>query len=220
MKEIKDHIDEIIQEADNYNAKILVVSKNRENQQIESLYNRGFRHMGENRVQALLDKKDELPADIHWHIIGHLQKNKVKYIAPFVELIHSVESISLAKTINKEAKKNNRIIPILLQCKVAIEESKFGIAPNQLDEFIESLLQLNLENIEVHGIMGMASFTENTTQVRKEFQQLKDIFEKTKAKYFSDKDKFQILSMGMSGDYQIALEEGSNMLRLGSILFK
>lgn len=217
---MSEHIQSIIQEAKDSDAQILVVSKNRENAQIQSLYDLGFRHMGENRVQSLLDKKDELPSDIKWHIIGHLQKNKVKYIAPFVELIHSVESLSLAKTIDKEAKKHKRIIPILLQCKVAKEESKFGISPDEINNFVLELFELNLANIEVHGIMGMGTFTDDITQVRKEFQVLKGIFDDIKTSHFMSEDKFKILSMGMSGDYKIALEEGSNMLRLGSILFQ
>jgi len=210
----------IIQEAKEANARILVVSKNRPNHEIESLYQLGFRHMGENRVQALLDKKDMLPLDIKWHIIGHLQKNKVKYIAPFVELIHSVDSLNLAKTINKEAKKHERIIPILLQVKVAIEDTKFGISPLLIDQFVTDLKKLDLQHIEIHGMMGMGTFTSNQEIVRKEFQELKSIFNNLKSTHFMENDNFQILSMGMSGDYKIALEEGSNMLRLGSILFE
>ncbi len=216
---MSDHIDVILEKANNYQAKILVVSKNRENTQIQALYDRGFRHMGENRVQALMEKKDDLPSDIKWHIIGHLQKNKVKYIAPFVELIHSVDSISLLKTINKEALKNGRVIPVLLQCKVAQEESKYGIAPDQIQNILDEILEHEFENIEIHGIMGMATFTNDLDQVRSEFRQLKSIFDRIKESHYSEDERFSILSMGMSGDYETALEEGSNMLRLGSVLF-
>ncbi|MDA9774619.1 YggS family pyridoxal phosphate-dependent enzyme [Saprospiraceae bacterium] len=213
-------MDRIVKNAEEASAQILVVSKNRENHKIQKLYDYGFRHMGENRVQSLMDKKDELPSDIKWHIIGHLQKNKVKYIAEFIELIHSVDSINLAKTINKEAKKHRRVIPILLQCKVAIEATKFGIAPNEIGQFVDELQKLKLENISIHGMMGMATFTSNPDIVRSEFKQLKAMFDTIKNDYFKDDHDFNILSMGMSGDYELALEEGSNLLRLGSIFFR
>ena len=200
-------------------AKVLVVSKYRSNEDISILYNMGFRHMGENRVQSLMDKKDDLPKDIRWHIIGPLQRNKVKYIAEFVELIHSVDSIKLAKEINKEAKKHNRIIPILLQFKVAKEDSKQGISPEDKAVFIEELSNIKLDNISIHGIMGMGTFTKDEEQVRAEFKELKTLFDDLKASAFANNPNFNTLSMGMSGDYKIALEEGSTMLRLGSILF-
>ena len=212
-------IDELVTLAKEYNSSILVVSKNRTNDKIKALYDQGFRHMGENRVQSLIEKKDDLPSDIKWHVIGHLQKNKVKYIAEFVELIHSVDSLELASKINSEAKKHNRIISILLQLKVAEEESKYGIVPHDIDDFLTEFDNKELTNLRVDGIMGMASFTNDKEQIRREFKQLKTIFDQLKKDHFGESPHFTTLSMGMSADYEIALEEGSTLLRLGSILF-
>lgn len=212
-------IQSIKETVEKHNANLLVVSKKRSNNHILKVYNMGFRDMGENRVQDLLDKKDELPSDINWHIIGSLQRNKVKYIADFIYKIHSVDSIKLAKEINKHAENNNRKIPILLQFLVAEEDSKQGILPSQKDTFINQLIDEKLTHIEICGIMGMASFTDDKEQVRKEFKALKSIFDSIKSKYGEKLTSFNELSMGMSGDYEIALEEGSTIVRLGSILF-
>lgn len=202
-----------------YDATLLIVSKKRSLESIRHIYNMGFKDMGENRVQDLLDKKDELPSDIQWHIIGSLQRNKVKYIAEFIHKIHSVDSIKLAVEINKQALKHNRKIPVLLQFKVAEEETKQGISPSNKNAFINELISLNLGNIEVCGMMGMASFTSDLEQVAGEFKQLHSIFKSIQLSYENDFPYFKELSMGMSGDYEQALENGSSIVRLGSIIF-
>jgi pyridoxal phosphate enzyme (YggS family) len=175
-------------------------------------YEAGQRHFGENYVQELVDKETQLPKDIHWHFIGHLQSNKVKYIAPFVHLIHGVDSLNLLKEINKQALKNNRVIDCLLQVHIADEATKFGFDDNVLNQLtgIEEL-----KNIRIVGLMGMASFSDDLQKVRNEFRHLKYTFNQLQIPNHS----LTILSMGMSGDYQIALEEGSNLLRIGSLLF-
>jgi pyridoxal phosphate enzyme (YggS family) len=202
-----------------HHANLVAVTKTRSVDELQDLYQTGQRHFGENRVQELLDKKDKLPEDIQWHLIGHLQRNKVKYIAPFVNLIHSVDSLRLLKEINKEAEKNNRIIDCLLQFHVAQEDSKFGIPPSQKDELVKELKQYNLEWVRIRGIMGMASFVDDQKQVKGEFSQLRDIYNDLKNNFFTEKDSFDTLSIGMSGDYELALQEGSTMVRIGSKLF-
>lgn len=200
-------------------AELVAVTKTRSLDELQDLYASGARIFGENRVQELIEKKDLLAQDIQWHLIGHLQTNKVKYIAEFIHLIHSVDSIRLLEEIQKEAKKNSRIIDVLLQVHLAQEESKFGIKEKDLDEFMRVLVSLDLSNVNIKGLMTMASFTEDKEQVRAEFKKGKVLFNHLKSKYFSSKSDFKILSMGMSGDYLIALEEGSNMVRVGSLLF-
>ena len=200
-------------------AKLVAVTKTRSVEDLQELYNQGHRIFGENRVQELLEKKDLLPNDIEWHLIGHLQTNKVKYIAELVSLIHAVDSIKLLKEIEKQANNNDRVIDCLLQFHVAQEESKFCIPPANLKLFMQDLSQLNTPHIRIRGIMGMASFVEDETQVRGEFQSLKEIFNTMKNDYFISNDSFDTLSMGMSGDYRIALVEGSTMIRIGSLLF-
>jgi len=200
-----------------YNAKLIAVSKTKPNAKIMDLYDQGQRAFGENRVQELIDKNESLPDDIEWHMIGHLQKNKVKYIAPFVDLIHSVESLSLLQTINKEAAKNDRIIQVLIQVKIATEETKFGSDKDELKKLIEE--SLRLDHVKVNGVMGMATFTDDLAQVRKEFKSLTQIYNDMKDQHFFQNDEFKEISMGMSGDYKIALEEGSTMIRVGSLLF-
>ncbi|MDK2842998.1 MAG: dependent protein [Anaerophaga sp.] len=198
---------------------LVAVSKTKPAEMIMEAYETGHRIFGENKVQELADKYEQLPKDIRWHMIGHLQRNKVKYIAPFVSLIHGVDSFRLLKTINKEAAKNNRIIPCLFQIHIADEETKFGLDENELFEILESADYKNLSNIQIKGLMGMATFTDDREKVRSEFRFLKTLFDKTKNNYFRSDDAFSILSMGMSGDYQIAVEEGSNMVRIGSAVF-
>lgn len=210
---------EIAQECQNAQARLVAVSKTKPNSSIESLYAKGQRIFGENKVQELCQKQAVLPSDIEWHMIGHLQSNKVKYIAPFVDLIHAVDSIKLLKEINKQARNNQRVIPVLLQIKIASEESKFGISPDEFSAFIEAYEALDLGHVSIAGLMGMATFTEDKDQIRKEFQLLKELFEEVKRNNFKDKPAFKELSMGMSGDYKIALEEGSTMIRIGSLLF-
>jgi pyridoxal phosphate enzyme (YggS family) len=193
------------------NVHLVAVSKTKPNELIIEAYGAGQRIFGENKVQELVEKEESLPKDIEWHMIGHLQTNKVKYIAPFVSLIHAVDSKKLIKEINKRAKQNNRVIPCLLQVHIAQEESKFGL---DKDGVIE-ILKTDFPNVSIVGLMGMATFTDNKNQVRKEFKYLKDSYDELK----ESQPNFSILSMGMSGDYSIAIEEGSNMVRIGSSIF-
>jgi len=203
----------IKQALDNKQVRLVAVSKTKPVEDIRALYDSGQRDFGENYVQELVDKQAALPKDIRWHFIGHLQSNKVKYIAPFVHLIHGVDSINLLKEINKQAVKNDRVIDCLLQVHIAEEETKFGFG---LPELESQLHQLNsFKNANVIGLMGMASFTDDKNKIRNEFKQLKSVFDKLNIQYSA----FGILSMGMSGDYTIAIEEGSNLVRIGSLLF-
>jgi pyridoxal phosphate enzyme (YggS family) len=194
------------------NVTLVAVSKTKPMVDILALYAEGQRDFGENYVQELCDKQANLPADIRWHFIGHLQSNKVKYIAPFVHLIHGVDSESLLKEIDKQGRKNNRVIDCLLQMHIAQEETKFGLDATELATLLPKLP--NYPNARVVGLMGMASFTSNSDQVRNEFHQLSQTLQT--AQTFQTA---QTLSMGMSGDYQIAIEEGSNLVRIGSLLF-
>lgn len=202
----------LIEELSVKKVQLIAVSKTKPASDIKALYQLGQRDFGENYVQELVDKSAALPKDIRWHFIGHLQSNKVKYIAPFVYLIHGIDSYKLLQEVDKQAVKNNRVIDCLLQVHIAEEETKFGFDNNEL----LALPDLNeLKHVRVCGLMGMASFSEDMSKVRGEFHTLKTIFDQFQQKYAS----IQILSMGMSGDYQIAVEEGSNMVRVGSLLF-
>jgi pyridoxal phosphate enzyme (YggS family) len=182
-------------------------------------YNAGQRIFGENRVQELVAKKDELPSDIEWHLIGHLQSNKVKYFVPFISMIQSVDSAKLLYIINAEAEKSGRIIDCLLQFHIAKEETKFGFNLEEVFQLIESEDFKRLRNVNVCGVMGMATFTDNMALVRKEFKFLGNCFSTLKEKYFREYEKFKEISMGMSGDYLTAIEEGSTMVRIGSLIF-
>lgn len=195
------------------NVTLVAVSKTKPVEDIKALYDIGQRDFGENYVQELVDKQSVLPNDIRWHFIGHLQSNKVKYIASFVQLIHGVDSLKLLKEIDKQAAKNNRIIDCLLQVHIATEETKFGMDEQELKDTIEQLS--NFPNVRVRGLMGMASFTDDQEKVRSEFRSLHNIFKQSAM----IRQPSAILSMGMSGDYSIAIEEGSNMVRIGSLLF-
>ncbi|CAN5149023.1 YggS family pyridoxal phosphate-dependent enzyme [soil metagenome] len=201
-------------------AVLVAVSKIQSISKIQALYNLGQRDFGENYVQELVEKYNTLPKDIKWHFIGHLQSNKVKYIAPFVDLIHGVDSMNLLKEINKEANKNNRIIDCLLQVHIASEETKFGMNEEEVNLTITEFEKEPLRFICIKGLMGMASFTDDQKKIRHEFRELRKVFEEQKKKALSNVN-FQLstLSMGMSADYKIALEEGSNMVRIGSLLF-
>ena len=201
------------------NSKLIAVSKTKPPEAIMQLYNKGHRVFGENRVQELVEKQALLPTDIKWHLIGHLQTNKVKYIAPFVDMIHSVDSFKLLQEINKQAQKNDRIIPVLLQFKIAEEDSKYGLTYTDAETFLSSSDFNVMQHVQICGVMGMATFTDNKEQVRREFQQLKSIFDQLKTQYFHEQSQFCEVSMGMSGDYHIAIEEGSTMVRIGSLLF-
>ena len=207
---------EIIEEL-NGKATLVAVSKTKPVEDILELYNLGQRDFGENYVQELVGKYEQLPKDIRWHYIGHLQSNKVKYIAPFVHLIHGIDSLSLLKEINKQALKNNSTIECLLQIHIAKEETKFGLDSHELDAVLNGDLSA-LKNIRITGLMGMASFSNNMDLVRSEFHYLKNLFDKY-TPLPTVNCKLQTLSMGMSADYKIAIEEGSNMVRVGSLLF-
>jgi pyridoxal phosphate enzyme (YggS family) len=198
---------------------LVAVSKTKPNEMIMEAYEAGQRIFGENKVQELVDKQESLPKDIQWHMIGHLQRNKVKYIAPFVSLIHGVDSLRLLRAINKEGAKNERIIPCLLQMHIASEETKFGLDETELFELLESQDFQSFSNVEIRGLMGMATFTDDREKVAGEFRTLKNTFERVKEKYFKEREEFSFLSMGMSNDYEIAVEEGSNMVRIGSSIF-
>jgi hypothetical protein len=215
---IKDNLDAIRKTIPEH-VTLVAVSKTKPVSALQEVYDAGQRHFGENKVQEMTEKWEVLPKDIKWHLIGHLQTNKVKYIAPYVHLIHSVDSFKLLKEIDKEAKKNNRIIDCLLQFHVAQEETKFGLDFEEAKELIENPEFIDLHNVHLVGVMGMASFTENEDVVRKEFQQLEDYFLLIKSYYFTFNDDFKEISMGMSGDYQLAIEEGSTMVRVGSSIF-
>ncbi len=210
----------IKQELDATQVTLVAVSKTKPVEDVLALYELGQRDFGENYVQELVDKQAQLPKDIRWHFIGHLQSNKVKYIAPFVQLIHGVDSFKLLKEINKEAAKNNRVIDVLLQVHIAQEETKFGLDEEELKSMYnrsaDGLDQL--KNVRICGLMGMASFSDDAEKVRGEFRSLKSLFD-----WYADlpiaNSQLSILSMGMSGDYQLAIEEGSTMVRIGSLLF-
>lgn len=197
---------------------LVAVSKTYGIDVIQNAYDEGVRIFGENKVQELVPKAEALPKDIRWHLIGHLQTNKVKYIAPFVEMIHSVDSFKLLQEIQKQVLKNNRTIKVLLQFHISEEETKFGFKPENLDMLLKEEIWNQIPNVQICGVMGMASFSEDMNQVRNEFKSLKNIFDTLKkSQLFSD--SFKEISMGMSGDYKIAVEEGSTMIRVGSALF-
>ena len=201
------------------NVTLIAVSKTKPASDIQTLYDAGQRAFGENKVQELVEKYEVLPKDIEWHLIGHLQSNKVKYIAPFVHLIHGVDSFKLLKEINKEGVKCKRIIPCLLQFHIAQEETKFGFSFEEAQEMLESNEFVELQHVAIHGVMGMASFTEDENQIHEEFQTLHNYSQLIKSHYFKFNPEFKELSMGMSGDYKIAMDEGSTMVRVGSTIF-
>jgi len=194
---------------------LVAVSKTKPNADILEAYNAGQRIFGENKIQEMAEKWEQMPKDIQWHMIGHVQTNKVKYMAPFVSLVHGVDSFKLLKEINKQAAKNNRIIDCLLQVFIAEEETKFGLDEKELNEILISEEFKELKNIKIVGLMGMATFTDNQTQIEKEFKNLKAIFDKLKTENY----QLNTLSMGMSGDYKLAISCGSTMVRIGSSIF-
>ncbi|MEM6376871.1 MAG: YggS family pyridoxal phosphate-dependent enzyme [Bacteroidota bacterium] len=210
---------EIRQQLDQADVTLVAVSKTKPNDQILEMYHKGQRIFGENKAQELVDKYEALPNDIDWHFVGHLQRNKVKYIAPFVSLLHGVDSLRLLKEVNKQAQKHERIIHCLLQFHIATETTKFGLDLQEAQGILDSEEFKAMENISISGVMGMATFTDDEHQVSNEFKRLKSIFNHLKAQYFSDDEGFKEISMGMSGDYQIAIEEGSTMVRIGTLLF-
>lgn len=200
-------------------ARLIAVSKTKPAEAIMEAYLAGQRIFGENKVQEMLSKQSVLPADIEWHLIGHLQSNKVKYIAPFVSMIHSVDSLKLLEVIDKEGEKCGRIIPCLLQVFIATEETKFGMDEAELMELLNYLQNKPMPHIRICGLMGMASNVADEAQIRKEFKGLKQLFNKLKSAYFENDPAFCEISMGMSSDYKIALEEGSTLIRVGSSIF-
>ena len=199
--------------------KLIAVSKTRPVRDILEAYSAGQKYFGENRVQELLPKKDQLPSDIEWHLIGHLQSNKVKYIVPFISMIQSVDSYKLLSIINNEASGIKRVVNCLLQIHIASEETKFGFSMKELTDALNNTTPGQLSHVRICGVMGMATYTTDINQVKKEFSYLKDCFNDLKNRYFSTADHFREISMGMSGDYKTALEAGSTIVRIGSLIF-
>jgi PLP dependent protein len=198
---------------------LVAVSKTFPIQSILEVYHQGQRAFGENRVQELLEKYEKLPRDIEWHMIGHLQTNKVRYIAPFVHMIHSVDSFRLLREIDSQAAKIGRVIHCLLQIHIAAEDTKFGFDEQEVVDMLESPEFTRLQHVKICGVMGMATFTDDTAQVRAEFRHLKSVFTRLKTTFFQEDPAFREISMGMSGDWEPALEEGSTMVRVGSLIF-
>lgn len=197
------------------NVTLVAVSKTKPVSDLMEAYEAGQRIFGENKIQEMADKFEQMPKDIEWHMIGHVQTNKVKFMAPFVNLVHGIDSLKLLEEINKQALKNNRTIDCLLQVHIAEEDTKFGLDETELNDLLNSETFKNLKNIKIKGLMGMATFTENQDQVKKEFLNLKSIFDK----FSTLNSDFSTLSMGMSGDYQLAIDCGSTMVRIGSSIF-
>ncbi|HRW20838.1 MAG TPA: YggS family pyridoxal phosphate-dependent enzyme [Bacteroidales bacterium] len=216
--DICERIENITKKIPDYTT-LVAVSKTHSVETVKQAYNCGQKVFGENKVQELVSKYEQLPKDIQWHMIGHLQRNKVKYIAPFVSLIHSVDSFKLLREIEKQAKNNKRTISCLLQFHIANEETKFGFNIDEVCQMIESNEFKDLQNVNVTGVMGMASFTNDMEQVKEEFKTLKKYFDILKSRYFISKRDFKDISMGMTNDWEIALEEGSTMLRIGTSIF-
>ena len=206
-------------ELESINVVLIAVSKTKSVGEIMEAYQAGQRDFGENQVQELVQKQESLPKDINWHLIGHLQTNKVKNIAPFINLIHSVDSLKLLQEINKQALKSNRVIDCLLQIYIADEDTKYGFDFDEVIDLLRSEEFLQLQNIRITGLMGIASNTESTKRIHEEFYELSTLMKGLKQTYFADKDFFNEVSMGMSSDYKIAIEHGSTMIRLGSTIF-
>ena len=216
---IADNIKRLKNETDTIKVQLIAVSKTKPEDEIKQAYDAGQRLFGENMVQELVDKQEHLPKDIQWHLIGHLQSNKVKYIAPFISMIQSVDSLKLLQEIDKHAQKHNREIDCLLQAYLADEETKYGLGFDEIIELLRSEEFAALKNVRIRGLMGIATNTDNEKQIREEFYELKTFFDGIKQSYFRKENFFDTLSMGMSSDYKIAIEQGSNMVRLGSTIF-
>ncbi len=215
---IKDNLEKILASIPS-EVKLIAVSKTRTNEELLEVYNAGQRAFGENKVQELLRKQKELPEAIEWHLIGHLQTNKVKSVVPYVSLIHSVDSFKILKIIDQEARLAGKTVNCLLQVHIAREETKFGFSSDELSAILSSDDFRKLSNVHISGLMGMATFTDNQMQIRNEFRSLRNIFEDLKSSFFKGNANFRELSMGMSDDYKIAIEEGSSMVRIGSSIF-
>ena len=216
---IADNIRSLKSETDIINVLLLAVSKTKPVEDVQEAYDAGQRLFGENNVQELVEKYEKLPKDIEWHLIGHLQTNKVKYIAPFISMIESVDSLKLLQEINKHALKNNRVIDCLLQIYIADEETKYGLSFDEAIGLLRSEEFSELKNIRIRGLMGIATYTDNIKQIKEEFYELHTFFAGVKQSFYRKQDSFNILSMGMSSDYKIAIEQGSNLVRLGSTIF-
>ena len=216
---IADNIKSLNRETSPINVTLIAVSKTKPAEEVQEAYDAGQRLFGENMVQELVEKYEQLPKDIQWHLIGHLQSNKVKYIAPFISMIQSVDSLKLLQEIDKYAAKNNRSIDCLLQIYIADEETKFGLGFDEAIEMLRSDEFNALKHIRIRGLMGIATNTENEKQLREEYYELKTFFDGIKQSFFRKDASFDTLSMGMSSDYKIAIEQGSNMIRLGSTIF-
>jgi pyridoxal phosphate enzyme (YggS family) len=216
---IADNIINLKKETDAINVALLAVSKTKPAEDLQQAYDAGQRLFGENMVQELVEKYEVLPKDIQWHLIGHLQTNKVKYIAPFISMIQSVDSIKLLQEINKHAIKNNRVIDCLLQIYIADEETKFGLGFDEAIELLRSEEFAELKNIRIRGLMGIATNTDSEKQIKDEYYELKTFYDGVKLSFFRKEESFDTLSMGMSSDYKLAIEQGSNMIRLGSTIF-
>lgn len=201
------------------NVRLVAVSKTKPVSDIAEAYNAGQRYFGENRVQELLNKKDLLPEDIEWHLIGHLQSNKVKFIVPFIKMIQSIDSYKLLVAVNSEALKIEKVVDCLLEIHIASEATKSGFSMHDLSANLESNDVLSLKNVRICGVMGMATFTSDSGQIKKEFGYLRDCFQSLKESYFRSSSYFNEISMGMSGDYKLAIEQGSTMVRIGSLIF-
>jgi len=216
---IADNIKRLKKETSPINVTLIAVSKTKPVEEVQEAYEAGQRLFGENMVQELVEKQEHLPKDIQWHLIGHLQSNKVKYIAPFISMIQSVDSLKLLQEINKHAEKNNRVIDCLLQIYIADEETKFGLGFDEAIELLRSEEFAVLKHVRIRGLMGIATNTENEKQIKDEYYELKTFFDGLKQSFFRKDAAFDTLSMGMSADYKIAIEQGSNMVRLGSTIF-
>ncbi|MET0570886.1 MAG: YggS family pyridoxal phosphate-dependent enzyme [Pedobacter agri] len=216
---IADNLKRYKSEVESDGVKLIAVSKTQNEEAIREAYDAGQRIFGENHVQEMVEKEEKLPKDIEWHLIGHLQTNKVKYIAPFVKLIHGVDSLKLLQEINKQALKNKRIIDCLLQVYIADEDTKFGLGYDEVIEILRSEEFQEMKNVRIIGLMGIATNTKNEKQITIEFHELKVFFDGLKASFFRKEDSFKEISTGMSADYKIAIEEGSTMVRIGSSIF-
>jgi pyridoxal phosphate enzyme (YggS family) len=216
---IKSNIKDLLTELSGTKAKLIAVSKTQPIEKIREAYDAGQRIFGENKAQEMVTKYEALPKDIEWHMIGHLQTNKVKYIVPFVSLIHSVDSVKLLEEIDKQGKKAARIVPCLLQVHIAMEETKFGFDADEVLSFLSGSALINLKNIEIKGLMGMATFSDNKELIREEFHSLKKLFDRLKDRPLPSNTTMKELSMGMSSDYKIAAQEGSTYVRIGTAIF-
>lgn len=219
MSRIQDNINHLKSSIGDTPCKLVAISKTKPSSDILEAYEAGQRLFGENKVQELTTKYEELPKDIEWHMVGHLQRNKVKYIAPFVSLIHSIDSLKLLREVNKQAEKSDRIVNCLLQVHIAEESTKFGFDLDEIPQVIQSVELKSMDHIQVVGLMGMATFTEDESQIKREFTSLSTLFDQLKSQSLPDNVKITELSMGMSGDYPLALECGSTMIRVGSSIF-